>query len=269
MLEPLADRVEPWYGGAAAVVRDVPVDHDRQVQPRPGAAEAGRPADRPDAAGQEVEARRCGRDVDGRDVRLCRAAHPGDGVDPVEHAPHPAVRLGDVGGQVVREQNGRPVGTEQASGDLHAEWLQDRQVEVVGSTGELQRRLGAERLRVALVDGAVEGAEVVQPAHDVAAAVTPGEPRVPAGGEDDVAPGRAQLPRDLNSRRRGTHHEHTTGLDRPRTLVAQGVDLGDVRRKSRRAPRGGGVVVVAGGDDDALGTPGPAVGDDHEPARGI
>ena len=197
---------------------------------------------------------------------LTGQARPVDvGVDAVEEAVHGRVGRGDAGRQVSPEAGAVTRDPLEPADEPHATVAQHAEVEVrcgtagVVSADELQRRLPPGRLGVGhVVDGPGEPTGRLEPPEDVQAPVATGHPRVPADGEGHVAPGPAELVRDLQPGRRRAHDEHATGGELGRIAVVDRGDRLDALETGRHVRR----PVRAGGDHDVAGVP-RALGRDH------
>ncbi len=176
-LEPHADRVEPGDGRDAVALADgarSDADH-RDVQPRVGAGEAGRPHDRLDAIGAQIGSvrghghmHRCGA------RRLRSVIEVGERVDAGSNVwsrrSASATRSRRSSAKVRR----RAVGGEQPAGQAHTLRLQHVEIEVVGHrrSDELQRRVAAGGVDVSHVDRKLaKNAGTFEPGHDVGAAI--------------------------------------------------------------------------------------------------
>ena len=135
-------------------------------------------------------------------------------------------------GQVVAEPHPVTVRVGKPAGDHDARLVQRRQVEIVGGRlpAQLDGRFAAGQSRVAdLVDRAAQRTDLLQPPHDVHAAVPPRHPGVRPDRQDNLATGLAKLGSDLCAGSRGADYEDAAVRQLIRVAVPVGVDLPDGR----------------------------------------
>ena len=168
-------------------------------------------------------------------------------VDRAQRPLQPRLGRGERHGQVVAESHPVTVHVGQPAGDDDTRLAQRARLRSVGGRSPRSWMDGSWRatLRVAdLVDRAAQRTDLLQPPHDVHAAVSPWQPRVRPDRQDDVPPGLAKLGSDLRAGSRSADHEDAAVRQLIRVAVPVGVDLpdgrvetgGQVRARRGRAP---------------------------------
>ena len=142
---------------------------------------------------------------------------------------------------------------------------ENRQVEraAVGTPDELERDLAARRLEAGhRVDGLVEDADGVEPPHDVASPVEPGQPGVAPDRQRDRPSRSVDLVGELDPARRGADDQHAAGGELVGVAVVGRRQLVDAAGELAAEARNSRPAAVAGGHDHVRRGPGPAIGGD-------
>ena len=263
-----ADQVQARAGRHAAVVDDpAPAVEHRDVEPGQVGPVAGRPDDRADRPGPEVQGQRRGAHERRREpLTGC----PGPGVDRVQQPPQLQVGQRAHVGQGAGEL-GDPAGDPgQPASQPHPG--RGQRVQVHGPArraDQLHRRHVSRPYQITgLVVALVQHPCGVQPPQDVPAAVGARHPDVLADGERDRAPRAGQLVGKLDPAGRGADHQHPAPGQPARVPVTRWSDRGDSGRHQPRQRRHRRQRRRPAGQHHRRRAPGPLAGPHHVSASG-